>query len=151
MATAYKGDRVLVFEFVNLEPFVKFFEEVGDQAQGVLDSLLIQAGWYMHRTASLREGQGGYMPYDTGTLQASLSFDGKVRREGSVAYVAVTSNVHYAPYQEFGFRHYKSGRDIKGKGFMRYGAQMARVFLEKEFRRAVEQLFGGGTARKFKP
>ena len=137
-----RGKTEIIFETPNLKEFVQFFENVGDQAEGVLHGLLIQTGWYMHRVASLREGQGGYMPYDTGTLQASLSFDGQVHKHSGMSYVAVTTNVHYAAYQEFGFRSV-SGRDIPGKGFMRYGAQMAREYMEDEFRNAVKRLFEG--------
>lgn len=131
----------IIIEFPELERVQELFSRAGDQAQGVIDGLLIQSGWYMHRTASLRPHQGGRMPYDTGTLQASLYFDGRAHRDAGVSYVEVTTNVHYAPYQEFGWRSV-SGRDIPGKGFLRYGAQMAKEYMEREFAQAMEQLFG---------
>ena len=127
-------------ESVNLEKWAGHFESLEAEAEIMLDGLLLRAGWYMHRTASLREGHGGYMPYDTGTLQASLSFDGQVHRQGNTAYVAITTNVEYAPYQEYGWRSV-SGRDIAGKGFMRYGARKGREYLNAEMALRVKEFF----------
>ena len=132
----------LVMEMVGLDDMVHYFEGLEREARIMLDALLVEAGWYLHRMASLREGHGGRMPYDTGTLQASLSYDAKVKRSGNMSYVVVTTNVEYAPYQEYGFRSV-GGRDIPGKGFMRYGARMAKEFLQGELHRRVRDLLGG--------
>lgn len=135
-----RNNFALVMEAVNLDEWVQYFEGLEAESRVMLNSLLVSAGAYMHREASLRPAEGGRMPYLTGTLQASLSYDGEVKREGGVSYVEVTTNVEYAPYQEYGFRTV-SGNDVPGKGFMRHGVERAKIYLETELRKTVEDLF----------
>ena len=56
-------------------------------------------------------------PVDTGRLRNSIRV---YKRPG---YVTLSTSVPYARFQESGFRHYLSGKWIRGKFYMRAGQQ----------------------------
>lgn len=121
----------VMIDISDLERKVETFKSFPEEAQALIDNFLIEAGWFFHREATLREGEGGHMPYDTGTLQASITVDPVVYRDGITRYVLVGTNVHYAIYQEYGWRS-RSGRDIGGKHFMGYAANQTYEFMRRE-------------------
>ena len=109
------------------------FDRLADDIDAALDSFVVEAGLFFQREAKLRPPEGGKMPYLTGTLQLSTQLDPTVRKateaEGDVRYVVVSSGVEYAPYQELGFIHHRSGKRVQGKGFFAHGQRKTEEMI----------------------
>jgi phage gpG-like protein len=73
-------------------------------------------------------------PVDTGNLRNSITHV----VEGDAAYIG--TNVEYAPYQEYGFIHYRSGKRVQGKHYLRDAAtghtSQYRAILKKNLENA---------------
>lgn len=118
---------------------VESFREFTTEAQALVDNFLVESAWFFHREATLREEEGGRMPYDTGTLQASISVDPVIYTDGPTRFVNIGTNVHYAIYQEFGWRS-RGGRDIEGKHFMAGALHTTSEFMRRELPRRLQRL-----------
>ena len=125
-----------------LQRGVDSFRQFTEDAQALVDDFLIESAFFFQREATLREEEGGNMPYDTGTLQASISVDPIIYIDGVTRYVNVGTNVHYAIYQEYGWRA-SNGRDIEGRHFMGRAAALTYDFMRKELPRRLERLAAG--------
>ena len=64
-------------------------------------------------------------PVDTGRLRRSIRV---YQRDG---YISLRTQVPYARFQESGFRHYLSGKWVRGKFYMQAGQRAGQAELRK--------------------
>ena len=124
------------------------FQQFADRIDGLMDSFLLESAEFFRREATLRDEEGGRMPYDTGTLQGSIAVNPPVRRSGPIRYVTISTNVHYAAHQEYGFYPRLPGESVRqwkrliasgerkrvpGKGFFRFAQDQTANYMTEEW------------------
>jgi len=129
-----------------LEDVQKFLESRVQALQGPpIFAVMREATLLVQRSAK----GGKAMPVDTGRLKASITPE--ITQMGGMTVGIVGSNVHYAPYQELGFRtRVAKGKEkgprkfIKGKMFLQQAFTSNIRKIEALYEAFVGRLVQGG-------
>ena len=116
-----------------LPQLVSFFENVAGAALNeTIDKALDQSGL---ETLTVLKGN---TPIDTGNLRDSEF----IEKEGTTVFVGPDlGKAHYAPYVEYGFHHYISGKFIPGQHYVELTALAMQPRIVQIFKSHINQLF----------
>ena len=114
-----------------LEEVQRFLEERVQRLQGPpIFAVMREATLLVQRSAKISPP----MPVDTGRLRASITPE--VTQMGGMTVGIVGSNVHYAPYQELGFRtRVAKGKEKGPRKFIK-----GKMFLQKAFTSNIKNI-----------
>lgn len=117
-----------MIKFKGLDKVRKFVKTFPD----LVDTKITQAIW---RTGLKVEGDAKKTaPLETGTLRRSINTQRPVK-SGKIIKGKVGTNIHYAPYQEFGTK-----RGIRPKRYLSGSVEKNKAFFEQEMRKAAKDI-----------